>query len=163
MNIENCFGNPEPVRISPMFNNMFLYLFGKHGSKRLTQCLLNAVLKLAGLPEVEDINEVDEIAADAAIPGGLQARTARCDIVVVTRDGVYDIDAQGRHPEGPRNPELSLNDYPESIGAPPLPNRTQRGISKPLDAQSMKTKKRACDVAIARPPDSLGARCPVCR
>ncbi|MDO4400842.1 MAG: PD-(D/E)XK nuclease family transposase [Coriobacteriia bacterium] len=88
---------PDQIRVSPLFNNMFLYLFGKNGSESLTRSLLNAVLKQAGLPVIDSIDEIDEITADATIPGGVQFRTARCDIVVVTRDGVYDIEAQGRH------------------------------------------------------------------
>ena len=88
-------GNREPSRrVPPLFNDMFLYLFGREESKPLTRSLLNAVLRAAGLPE---IGEIDQISADAARPGGIECRTARCDVIVVSGGGVYDIESHGWH------------------------------------------------------------------
>ena len=81
-------------RVPPLFNDMFLYLFGREESKPLTRSLLNAVLRAAGLPE---IGEIDQISADAARPGGIECRTARCDVIVVSGGDVYDIESHGWH------------------------------------------------------------------
>ena len=89
------YDTPEgAVRIPPLFNSLFLRLFGREDSKPLTQKLLNAVLELAALPTVA---EIDGISADSAIPGGLECRTARCDVVLVSGDSIYDLESQGWH------------------------------------------------------------------
>ena len=82
------------LRISPLFNDAFLKIFGSQDSKRVTQSLVNAILRLA---EIEQIGEVEQISADAASPGGIAVKSPRTDVLVVTDEGeLVDLEAE-RH------------------------------------------------------------------
>ena len=83
-----------PERFSPLFNDAFLQIFGRTDSEPATKPLLNAVLRAAGLPEVE---RVDRIVADASLPGGVECKTPRLDVVIFSDDGrIFDLEAERR-------------------------------------------------------------------
>ena len=81
-----------PKRFTPLFNDVFLKIFGSADSEPVTKPLLNAVLRIAGIPEIE---HVERITADASLPGGIECKTARLDVVVFSDDGrLFDLEAQ---------------------------------------------------------------------
>ncbi len=81
-----------PLRISPLFNDAFLWIFGRQDSKEVTRSLVNAVLSRAGIPQ---IGEVAELRADTASPGGIELRTPRTDVVIVSEEGMLiNLEAQ---------------------------------------------------------------------
>ncbi len=80
------------LRISPLFNEAFLWIFGRQDSKEVTRSLANAILRRAGLGQ---IGKIDELRADAASPGGIEMRTSRADVVIVSEEGTtVDLEAQ---------------------------------------------------------------------
>lgn len=82
------------LRISPLFNDAFLRIFGRQDSKAITRSLVNAVLGRAGLPPIGDVSE---LRSDAASTGGVALRTARTDVLVVSPEAVVDLEAERRH------------------------------------------------------------------
>ena len=85
----------EELRISPLFNDVFLRIFGRQDSKSVTRSLVNAVLNGAGLP---CIGNIKELRADAASAGGIELRTARTDVLVISEEGtVVDVEAQRQY------------------------------------------------------------------
>ncbi len=85
-------GRGEPERISPLFNDLFLRLFGRQESKGATRSLVNAILHLAGVPAIGDVRE---LRCDVTSAGGIAMRSARVDVLVVSDDGaVVDLEAQ---------------------------------------------------------------------
>lgn len=92
-------GNPDKenggkLRLSPLFNDAFLKIFGSQDSKRVTRSLVNAILRLA---KIEQIGEVEQISADAANPGGIEIKSPRTDVLVITDEGeLVDLEAE-RH------------------------------------------------------------------
>ena len=83
-----------PERFSPLFNDAFLKIFGSADSAPVTQPLVNAILRAVGIPEIE---RVERIVADAALPGGIECKTPRLDVVMFADDGrLVDLEAQ-RH------------------------------------------------------------------
>ena len=80
-------------RIPPLFNDMFLRVFGTEESKPATLALANAVLRAAGAPELE---RVDEISADHTEPGGAVLKSPRLDVVIRCETRLVDIEAQRR-------------------------------------------------------------------
>jgi len=87
-------GQEAPRRFDPLFNDAFLRIFGSPDSAPVTRPLLNAVIRSVGLPEVES---VESITADAALPGGVACKTPRLDVVIVSGDGrLFDLEAQRR-------------------------------------------------------------------
>ena len=83
-----------PERFSPLFNDAFLKIFGSADSAPVTLPLLTAVLRAAGLSEVERVNR---IVADASLPGGVECKTPRLDVVMFSDDGrVFDLEAERR-------------------------------------------------------------------
>ena len=83
------------TRISPLFNDVFLKVFGSPDSKTVTRNLVNAILSLAG---AEPIGEVEELRADAVSGSGISMRTARLDVLVVSEKGaLVDLEAQRYH------------------------------------------------------------------
>ena len=83
------------TRISPLFNDVFLSIFGRPDSKEATHALVNAILTHAG---VEAIGEISELHADAVTGSGIKIRTARLDVLVISEDGaLVDVEAQRYH------------------------------------------------------------------
>ena len=88
------FALEPPERFSPLFNDAFLKIFGSADSAPVTLPLVNAVLRAVGIAEIEGI---DRISADAALPGGIECKTPRLDVVVLADDGrLIDLEAQRR-------------------------------------------------------------------
>ena len=82
------------LRISPLFNDVFLKIFGSQDSKHVTRSLVNAILRLA---DIEEIDEVEQISADATRPGGIALKSPRTDVLVVAGEGdLVDLEAE-RH------------------------------------------------------------------
>ena len=82
------------LRFSPLFNDAFLRIFGSSDSEPVTRPLLNSLLREAGL---EEILAVDGIVADAALPGGVECKSPRLDVVVLCDDGrLVNLEAQSR-------------------------------------------------------------------
>lgn len=85
----------ETIRFSPLFNDAFFRIFGGNDSKPVTMPFLNAVLRIASLPEVDQVNHT---VADASLPGGFDCRMSRLDEVILSDDGrVFDLEAERRH------------------------------------------------------------------
>ena len=87
-------GNAAPERFTPLFNDAFLKIFGSADSAPVTQPLVNSILRAVGLPEIQ---EIEHIGADASLPGGVECKSPRLDVVVVSDDGrLFDLEAQRR-------------------------------------------------------------------
>ena len=88
-------GTGGATRISPLFNDVFLKVFGSPDSKPATRILVNAILTSVG---IEPIGEIRELSADAVSGSGIKLRTARLDVVVVSEEGtIVDLEAQRYH------------------------------------------------------------------
>lgn len=91
------------LRISPLYNDVFLKIFGSQDSKHVTRSLVNAILRLA---DIEEIGEVEQISADATRPGGIALRSPRTDVLVVAGEGdQVDLEAE-RHDVNVNNKHL---------------------------------------------------------
>lgn len=107
----------QALRISPLFNDAFLMIFGRQDSKHVAGLLANAVLRQAGLDHIGDVRE---LRADAASAGGIHLRTARTDVLVVSDEGdVVDLEAQSRR--------TNLNNKMLFYGAKLLCEHTKKG------------------------------------
>ena len=83
-----------PERFTPLFSDAFLQIFGSADSAPVVQPFVNALLRAVGMAEVE---RIESITADAALPGGLQCKTPRLDIVMLCDDGrLVDLEAERR-------------------------------------------------------------------
>ncbi|MBQ9004304.1 MAG: hypothetical protein IJ087_20890, partial [Eggerthellaceae bacterium] len=80
-------------RIPPLFNDMFLRVFGTEDSKPATLGLATAILRAAGAPALE---RVDEISADRTEPGGAVLTSPRLDVVIRGESRLVDIEAERR-------------------------------------------------------------------
>lgn len=84
--------NSSNQPIPPLFNDVFLKVFGSPDSASITGPMLNAIFNAAGLP---GLNSVEIKAADASLPGGIACKTPRLDVVVVADDGrIVNLEAQ---------------------------------------------------------------------
>ena len=83
----------DSKRISPLFNDAFLRIFGGQDSKPVARSLANAILREVGLPE---LGEIERIEADSATPGTVSLKSTRCDVVMVLEGRIVDLEAQ-RH------------------------------------------------------------------
>ena len=84
--------NTENTLIEPLFNDMFLRLFGTKDSKNLTRSLVNSVLKAASLDE---ISEIDSISAEHTLVGGaIGCKSPRCDVLITSENRLLDLEAQ---------------------------------------------------------------------
>jgi len=83
----------DSKRISPLFNDAFLRIFGGQDSKPVARSLANAILREVGLPE---LGEIERIEADSATPGTVSLKSTRCDVVMVSEGRIVDLEAQ-RH------------------------------------------------------------------
>ena len=88
--------------IPPLFNDMFLRVFGTEGSKPAALGLVNAILRAAGALELE---RIDEVSADRTEPGGAVLKSPRLDVVIRCEDRFIDLEAQ-RHPVNVYNKSL---------------------------------------------------------
>lgn len=89
-----CGNEGAPTRFTPLFNDAFLRIFGSADSEPVTKPLLNAVLRKVGL---EELDRIESISTDASLPGGVECKTPRLDVVVVCDDGrLIDLEAQRR-------------------------------------------------------------------
>ena len=80
----------EPIE--PLFNEAFIRIFGMEKSKRLTRSLVNTILESAG---IEPIGEIDEITAEHGSPeGGVECKTPRFDVHIVSERRLVDLEAQ---------------------------------------------------------------------
>ena len=81
-----------PERFTPLFNDAFLRIFGSADSAPVTQPLVNSILRAVGLPEMAHI---EQITADSSLPGGVECKSPRLDVVIVSDDGrLIDLEAQ---------------------------------------------------------------------
>ena len=78
-----------PVRISPLYDAVFLKTFGE--SEASSRGFANAVLRHFGMPE---LGEVDRIVTDAALPSSVGIKAPRCDVTIVAGDQVVDLEPQ---------------------------------------------------------------------
>ena len=86
---------------------------------KVTRSLVNAVLSRAGIPQ---IGEVVELSADAASPGGIEVRTPRTDVVIVSEEGtLVDLEAQRER--------VNVNNKALFYASKLLCERTPKGIS----------------------------------
>ena len=82
----------ERQYISPLFNDLFLRLFGRQDSKDVTRSLVNAILRHVN---IDTIGEVRELRCDVTSAGGIAVRSARVDVLVVPGGGaIVDLEAQ---------------------------------------------------------------------
>ncbi len=82
----------ERQYISPLFNDLFLRLFGSQDSKDVTRSLVNAILRHVN---IDTIGEVRELRCDVTSAGGIAVRSARVDVLVVPGGGaIVDLEAQ---------------------------------------------------------------------
>ena len=83
-----------PERFTPLFNDAFLQIFGSADSEPVTKPMLNAILRAVDIPEIEG---VERIVADTSLPGGVECKTPRIDVVVMCDDGrLFDLEAERR-------------------------------------------------------------------
>lgn len=87
----------HPVRrITPLFNEVFIRVFGSMKSQKLTQGLINAILREAGLEEIDKIDSiVDSIEAEYTdIGGSIDCKSSRYDVRIVSGNHILDLEAQ---------------------------------------------------------------------
>ena len=87
-------GKSKARRISPLFNDLFLRIFGSKGSEPVTMSLLNSIFRVVGIPE---ITRIDSLVADSAGTGGVNLKTSRFDVLVEADDSrIVDLEAERR-------------------------------------------------------------------
>ena len=80
----------EPIE--PLFNEAFIRIFGREESKKLTRSLVNTVLESAG---IGPIGEIEQISAEHGSPeGGVECKTPRFDVHIVSENRLVDLEAQ---------------------------------------------------------------------
>ena len=76
---------------TPLYDWAFKRIFGSEDSKVASMSLVNAVFRSVGLPEVE---RIDEISSDVAIPNVVGLKTPSVDVLLVSDGRVIDLEAQ---------------------------------------------------------------------
>ncbi|ACV23451.1 PD-(D/E)XK nuclease family transposase [Slackia heliotrinireducens] len=85
---------PRTDRIDPLFNDVFIRLFGKEESRTVTKSLVNAILRAA---EIEEIGDIDSISAEhTSFGGSINCRSSRFDVRIVSENRHIDLEAE-RH------------------------------------------------------------------
>ena len=82
----------ETPLADPLFNDVFVRVFGSEESKNMTCSLVNAILRAAGLPELEGIDAIS--AEESVIDGTVDSRGARFDVLITSADRYIDLEAQ---------------------------------------------------------------------
>ena len=78
--------------IEPLFNDMFVRLFGSERSKDMTRGMVNSFLRRAGIEEIGEIERIDAEFTD--IGGSIDCKSARYDVRITAADRLVDLEAQ---------------------------------------------------------------------
>ncbi|MBQ9004685.1 MAG: PD-(D/E)XK nuclease family transposase [Eggerthellaceae bacterium] len=82
---------PGYTRYTPLYDWAFKRIFGSEDSRAVTMPFVNAVLRHVGLPEIE---RIDEIGSDVAIPNVVGLKAPSVDVLLVSDGRVIDLEAQ---------------------------------------------------------------------
>ena len=88
-------GRHRRQRIEPLFNEMFIRIFGSDRSYNLTKSLVNSIFEKVGLEPIETIYSLD--AEHAIVDGSIDCKTPRLDVQIVASGQVIDLEAQNKN------------------------------------------------------------------
>ena len=82
----------ELRRIDPLFNEVFIRVFGSERSYAVTKSLVNAILAKTDLGAIDDIEQLD--AEHTLVDGGVGCKTPRIDVQIVASNRIVNMESQ---------------------------------------------------------------------
>ena len=82
----------KQIRIDPLFNDVFVRVFGSKDSVRITRSLLNCLMREIGREEIDEVISIE--AEHTEFGETIDCHSARFDVMLTTHGKIFDLEAQ---------------------------------------------------------------------